>query len=658
MTDTRWGATPDEWFTFETLAGLGPDLLPVVSDPHATISKSSKLSALGKTPSRFNRHGEVVGIADWTERQSTPNEIARWSDDPRLGICLQTRTARAIDIDIEDAEQAAEVRRMLEPFKLPMRTRADSPKFLALLTLPGDYTKRRFKTAHGMVEFLATGQQAVVAGTHPKGARYEWPGGLPATIPAIDPERFEALWQDLVDRFAIEEPTESTASVKREKLTNAKSNDPVAQYLIDNEWVKSEGRDGQLFITCPFEDGHSTETGDSSTAYFPAHTGGYERGHFKCLHASCQGRSDESFRAAIGYRDNTFAEFDDLTAEPAGQAPAEGGEVCEFRLQTVAEFCKSRAPAGWFVKGVLPRAELGVLFGESGSGKSFMALDIAAQIAQGLPWRGRKTAGGRVVFVAAEGAGGFRRRLDAYCEANQVAREALDIRIIDAAPNLTDKAAAVSLAKSIKQQGGADLLFVDTLAQTMPGGNENSSEDMGRVIAHCKGLQRALGCMVVLIHHAGKDSTKGARGWSGLRAAADVELEVVRGNPLRALYVTKQKDGEDGLVFGFRLKPVLLGTDEDGDAITSCVVDHTDEDPRETKGEKLGGVQAIVMQAYQDLAGTAGRVEEGALLKRAAERMPAPTGKRDTRRQHAKQALEPLIVKGVFERSEGDVVLL
>lgn len=231
----------------------------------------------------------------------------------------------------------------------------------------------------------------------------------------------------------------------------------------------------------------------------------------------------------------------------------------------------STPPPEWIVKGLLPKAELAVLFGESGSGKSFMALDVAMSIARGEPWRGLRTRAGRVVYIAAEGAGGFRNRLEAYRQHyNLNGQQPFDV--IPDAPNLLLKDDALSVAKAI---GPASVVVVDTFAQVTPGGNENAGEDVGRALAHCKGIHVATGGLVLLIHHAGKDASKGARGWSGLRAAADAELEVIRNTAGRCMRTSKQKDGDDTGSWGFGLQVVNIGMDSDGDIISSCVVTET-----------------------------------------------------------------------------------
>jgi hypothetical protein len=502
--------------------------------------------------------------------------------------------------------------------------------------------------------------------------RYEWRGGLPDTFPILTAQQFEALWADLIAEFAIEDAVESGASVKREKLQDAIHTDPVAQRLIDKGMVKKIDRTGALHIDCPFEGGHSTESAESSTTYFPAHTGGYANGHFHCLHASCQGREDHEFKTAIGYVDeDVLADFENLCApaeQAAHQLPEEagiaeaastedqdhasavgadaaasggvaGGVKLKFAVIPANEFADRPAPQ-WIVKGVIPRAELVVLFGESGSGKSFVALDLGAAIAQGIPWRGRKVKQGRIAYIAAEGSGGFRNRLKAYQQVTNTDLSDFAFGVIPAAPNLLEKAEAIEVAKAVIAWGRADLIIIDTLAQTMPGGNENGGEDMGKILAHCKGIYRATGATVMLIHHSGKDATKGARGWSGLRAAADAEIEVQKGEGTRLIRVSKQKDGDDSLEWGFNLDIVQIGVDEDGEAVTSCAVMEAEIQAKSTR-RKLGAVEKIVAEVVGEigLAQTEG-IEIKAVIYEAARRMAPPTeGKRDTRKQHARRAL-------------------
>jgi len=245
-------------------------------------------------------------------------------------------------------------------------------------------------------------------------------------------------------------------------------------------------------------------------------------------------------------------------------------------------------------KHVIPAAELVVLFGSSTAGKTFMAIDLAMAIALGHDWRDQYIVKqGAVVYVAAEGASGVQDRLRAYCEHHQLDMTRVPLRVVRVAPNLLLRAEALELAKAIGP--GIAMIVLDTFAQTMPGGNENSAEDVGLALAHCKGLRRATGAVVLLVHHSGKDESKGARGWSGLRAAADAELEVISDGERRLMRITKQKDGRDDLEFGFSLLSVGLELDEDGDMVESCVIDHTGLPPEKPAKPLRKGLAWISM---------------------------------------------------------------
>lgn len=658
----RYGASPEEWLHFDMLLGLTEDLLPVVSNPSARISPQSSMKGLGKTPSLYNGQRSVAGFVQWTSHHTTAEEIDRWSKEPDYGICIQTRNVRALDLDITDGTLAGRIRdRCLARGSFPARIRQNASKCLLAFRLRGEFVKRKFAAAHGIVEFLASGQQFVAVGTHPSGARYEWEGGLPEEFPELTAEEFEALWSALVAEFAVETPNAATPSTKQQTLASVFEADARAKWLLDRGQVKKVERDGRIHITCPWEEEHTTDSGESATTYFPAHTGGYVNGHYQCLHAHCEHRSDAEFDEALGYvAEELLSDFTALgDAQPTAQEkPA---ERLKFQAVQAADFAV-HAPARWLIKHVLPHAELGVKFGDSGSGKSFMALDMGMAVACGVPWRGHKTVKGRVVYVAAEGAGGFRRRLHAFAHHHQVDLRQIAFHVLPASPNLLDKADALEVAKAILAAGGADLVVVDTFAQTTAGGNENSGEDVGKALAHCKGIHRATGALVLLIHHSGKDASKGARGWSGLRAAADVELEVARVESERSLTVTKQKDGEDGQEFGFRLQVVPLGLDEDGEAITSCVIEHTDQVVKATPKEALKGLgknERIVFMALGEMiAPGVEKVELEALVSAAINRLPRGDSKEDRRRDVVSRSINSLAERGRLKFVDGGYVKL
>ena len=158
---------------------------------------------------------------------------------------------------------------------------------------------------------------------------------------------------------------------------------------------------------------------------------------------------------------------------------------------------------------------------------------------------------------------------------------------------------------------------------------------------------------MLLIHHSGKDESKGARGWSGLRAAADAEIEVNRNGDCRTATVTKLKDGEDGVKFAFKLVPVEIGIDADGEPVRSCIVEPTTAAPASSKREpRPGTVERALLDAIRGDLSMDGRVSISSVIETAVSQLQKPEG-RDTRKQHLSRALRALAAKG-FITIEGE----
>lgn len=290
-----------------------------------------------------------------------------------------------------------------------------------------------------------------------------------------------------------------------------------------------------------------------------------------------------------------------INAEMVAQdEAASAAQPSRFAILTVAELM-AQPPTRWTVRDLIPQSGLGVVYGGPGSGKTFLMLDMAAHIARGKPWQGRRTRQGVVVYIAAEGALGV--RLQAYMQHHELTTPDLEnLLVLQSGINLLDPAADVAdLVASIKAAVGdreIRMIVVDTLARSMPGGNENASEDMGAVINSAGKLQDAFQCVLCFVHHCGKDETKGSRGHSSLKGATDVEISVRRDADIRTAIAEKVRDGGDQTALvTFRLQSVDLGPrheiDPDSDIserITSCVLAPCD--PPERTDEPRGKNQS------------------------------------------------------------------
>ena len=221
----------------------------------------------------------------------------------------------------------------------------------------------------------------------------------------------------------------------------------------------------------------------------------------------------------------------------------------------------------WRLKHIFPAAGLAAIYGPSGSGKSFLACDLAAAIASGREWFGVKTYPAPVVYVMLEGEGGIRNRVVALEKAHGALPDTFKVVIqpfqFTEAQDVTDLASVIP--------SGA-VVFVDTLNRAAPTSDENSSKEMGVILQAAKDLQGMTAGLVVVVHHTGKDSAKGMRGHSSLYAALDGAIEVERSMVSRSWSVAKTKDGSEGNRRNFKLEVQIVGRDADGEDITSCSV--------------------------------------------------------------------------------------
>lgn len=232
------------------------------------------------------------------------------------------------------------------------------------------------------------------------------------------------------------------------------------------------------------------------------------------------------------------------------------------------------ATAEPLIKGLLDCQAMSVIYGDSNSGKTFLAIDIASHLAAGLRWNGRKSKQGLVVYVAAEGGRGVYKRLEAWRRKHASDPASVKLALVPCPVDLRslqgDASALVDLVRGAEAEWGERvvLVVIDTLSRALAGGDENSPVDMGLLVRNCDRVREALGAHLMLIHHTGKNKAAGARGHSLLRAATDTEIEIDN----RTFAAKKQRDIEPIKDLRFDLEVVRLGADSDGDPITSCTV--------------------------------------------------------------------------------------
>ena len=234
------------------------------------------------------------------------------------------------------------------------------------------------------------------------------------------------------------------------------------------------------------------------------------------------------------------------------------------------------------VEGLMTIGSSVVVYGDSNSGKTFWALSVATAIATGTDCYGRKTDAGLVIYLASEAPASIRSRMQAIkkyhgCDLENLAMVPVPMNFYNGDQDAHD---VIELVRAIEQIKGRPvrLIIGDTLARMSAGANENSGEDMGPVMARFDQVATATGAALMIIHHNGKDAAKGARGWSGIRAHIDTEIEVIEKEGIRMVNVTKQRElPSKGEAIYFKLEVVEMGISKFGGFATTCVAIPDDE---------------------------------------------------------------------------------
>lgn len=268
----------------------------------------------------------------------------------------------------------------------------------------------------------------------------------------------------------------------------------------------------------------------------------------------------------------------------------------------------------WLIHNWLPKSGIAMVYGHPGSGKSFLMLDMASHIARSAAWGGRTVEGGLVIYLAAEGQRGFRNRLFAMQQSGEIAPDApfafipmpIDLHAIEG-----DIDSLIHTIEHVVKAAGVPLalLVIDTLSKTVGAGKENT-DDMVAYINNCQRIASMFDCLTAVVHHRPKDSASvDIRGHSSLRGNIDAAILVERGKATSL----KQKDGEDNVTIRFKLKPVVIGEDRHGNAVTTCLTEITDradlsatnshefdERKGQLRGHNLRALQAVeeVIEAF------------------------------------------------------------
>lgn len=553
---------------------------------------------------------KAPSLTDWPTFSATASDVVKWYSNGRSqhGVGINARYTPAIDVDILDEAAAQEMSDLIDeifPGQSLMARTGRAPKFLIPFRSDDPFKKLTSTiytdgTNEHKVEILGDGQQWVAYHIHPDTKRpYEWWDGVcdsgiselqHGSLPRLD--RSDA--QRVIDAFEILAAARVSSGAWKLKAGAVsapadRGADAVDDPFLDHanktdltpaqaEWVVSrikndeDDYDRWFAVLCAVH--HQLQDEGIEIAR------GYSQKSSK--------HSDEVFEAkyaSIGAytgRMTTLRSFLPETGQPPKEAvPTEADKA--FRFYAGDDYAVDFNAAPEIIEDVLPDRGIAMVYGPSGKGKTFWALDLAFHVHNGVRWRDKDVVKGDVMYVAAEAGRGIKKRIQAVKRLHADWRSPF---VADIAPDLASAVSLEAVRDAALAAGKPAIVIIDTMSASFEG-DDSSQQDIAKMMRNLKTLSDALECLVVFVHHTTKDGAS-YRGSGVLFANVDAVLELVSEGEgaQRKQWVTQRKhrEGEDGKSYPFSLKvSEPLACKPNGKPITSCTVEQEDYAPTPKK---------------------------------------------------------------------------
>lgn len=399
----------------------------------------------------------------------------------------------------------------------------------------------------------------------------------------LDADKLVALGKEIPSEKVIERGTKADKSGDRPGDDYVRRS-PIVDVMLENGWTHVSGN----YYAKPGDssgDHHAKLYRDGVHVY--STSAPVPKGYHDAFSFLVHSRYDGDFSAAAA----------DLKKKGYGDATA----PIKRLFFNPSELQKNQSDTNSLVGNLIRQGTTGQIFGHSGAGKTFIALDLALSIATGKDWNGYNCQQGLVVYCVGEGWSGFGNRIKAWETANSNP----DTSLFHASRNAisfdgTELKAAAGELKLLEQDTGhkVALLVIDTLARHFDG-DENSATEISKFISKVDGLRGAFpNSSAIIVHHSGHGKDKRARGSSALKAAMD--FEICCNND--ALTFTKMKDGAHPDPICFKLDVVEFNAVDNSEPVTSCVVNYGKKPESSSKKATVGAASASELSDIDSLA--------------------------------------------------------
>lgn len=567
---------------FHKLAARGYTIIPI--------------APCSKVPSKYHPDSKTwIPYKGWSQLQNDNSKIDIWCSWPAPGVGSTTGEQIVIDLDTMYEPLRDDMLIWLKNNNLlsPLQRQGKAPK-LALIYRTNDHITKLYSRAFtiegtkNQIEVLGHGQQYIMYGVHPDTKQpYTWLGQEPLDIdfkdlPLITAKQIEELIAEFerlattYDGIPVSAGLNSNEThISSTSLSDKRGLAAAALATIPNddlhydEWIKvgmatkaafqdDEGTGLELWLEFSEKasKSNSTLSAEKWETFNPKKIGAATLYYLAQQHGWVNPNPTA--------QSNPEDDFDAIPdTSPAKKPRLHFLHMNDIKLDTAREA---------LIDDYLDQNTLSIMYGESNSGKTFAALDMAFHIAAGLPWNGKNVKQGAAFYVAAEGGRGVLDRVLALKKQHGLTEDDyIPLFIAPCGVDLrTPNADTKPLIDAILSYGiPAAIIVIDTLSRALAGGNENDSVDMGSFVKNCDKIRETTKAAVMIIHHSGKDTAKGARGHSLLRAAVDTEFEIAEDQ----LRTRKQRDMEMLAPLPFKLRVQELGVNHRGKALTSCTVE-------------------------------------------------------------------------------------
>lgn len=580
----------------------GYSTLISVSPPTAGIKDA------GKRPARRSVDGTWYSPKGWNaDHPVSSADVAAWESwGANLGLVNRGQFF-ILDIDAYDEKRAAAIeatakhvfgdapRRVGQWPKRALLYRAAEPiEGIVMPYKEGEQTNR--------VETTAIGGQIVIEGIHPKsGNAYTWDKEIP---------RFEDLTvvtRDKVEEFFRRmENNLPEARRQTQSLDTGPGKDPESLKATDISLVidalakipNDETIEYQDYISVgqavrgafgPGMEDEAYDAWDEWARKSPKYDEALNEKHWRTMHQSRKLGAQYLYERAAKHGWDRIAEayfgIKDPTAEPAPPQPHRSG----FRLIQASDL--KLTPPEYLIDDIIETGTLGVIFGAPSAWKSFMAVHMAACIATGTPFFGHGVQQGPVIYLAGEGQAGLARRAAAWEAGTGVSLKDAPLFFSNMTARMLDAAHTQEIAEAVDAiialHGVPRIVFVDTTAKAMVGGDENNTADMTRLLASAEAMQRRYpGCVIQLVHHTGVADPRRLRGSSALKGGVDTEFLMTKEDGVSAFENLKMKDGPMAPTMYFKAEEIILGQTSKGKDFGSLTLRQVQEPAKVKKVSK------------------------------------------------------------------------